>query len=265
MLIAGWLWCLAGGTLAGLLAGLLGIGGGLVVVPLLVFLLPMLGVSAELVMPTAIATSLATICMTTLSASRAHAKHGQVDSFWVKRLIPGLVLGAAAGALLATVIDPIWLKRIFAAVMILLSIRMLMPSREGEPLVNAPYVVVASGGTAIGLLSALVGIGGGALTVPFLQRLQLPVRRAIAVSSVASLTIAISAVLMFLLLGQLHLREQPSAILGYINLQAWLGISIASVLVAPLGARLTQRLPVRRLQQIFAGFLVIVGVHLLQG
>ncbi|WP_278361087.1 sulfite exporter TauE/SafE family protein, partial [Idiomarina abyssalis] len=123
MLLTTWLWCIGGGAVAGLLAGMLGIGGGLIIVPLLIYLLPLIGVPPELVVPSAIATSLATICMTTASASRAHAKHGLMENFWLIRVLPGLSLGAMTGAFLVTIIDPDWLKRIFSIVLIALAIR----------------------------------------------------------------------------------------------------------------------------------------------
>ncbi|CAB0151105.1 hypothetical protein PSI9734_01520 [Pseudidiomarina piscicola] len=263
MLITGWLWCLAGGVIAGLLAGMLGIGGGLVIVPLLIYLLPLLGVPPELVVQMAVATSLATIVMTTLSSARSHYRHGQISWFWVRRLIPGLMAGAVFGAWLATQLKPEWLQRIFSAVLLILSIRMLIPQRTGEPVTNVSKRLMALLSAAVGSLSALVGIGGGSLTVPLLQRLRVPIRQAIAVSSVGSLSIGLSAVLAFIVLGQQ--MEAGEGLLGYVHGPAWLAISITSVLCAPLGAALTQRIPVKRLQQGFAGFLVLVALELFIG
>lgn len=264
MLLSSWLWCLGGGAVAGLLAGMLGIGGGLVVVPLLIFLLPSLGVAPELVVQMAIATSLATICMTTLSAARSHMRHGQVSWFWVRRVIPGLVVGAMLGAYLATQIAPQWLQRIFAVALLVLSVRLIVPQRTGEPLTDISKRLLGFLSTLIGSFAALVGIGGGALTVPFLQRLRVPIRQAIAVSSVGSLSIGTSAALSFIVLGQLQ-ADSNLGPLGYIHAPAWIAISIASVLFAPLGAALTQRIAVRKLQQGFAAFLVIVAANLLIG
>ncbi|MEX1222743.1 MAG: sulfite exporter TauE/SafE family protein [Idiomarina sp.] len=264
MLLTGWILCLCGGAIAGLLAGMLGIGGGLVVVPLLIYLLPELGVAAHLVVPMAVATSLATICMTTMSAARSHMRHGQVSWFWVRRVIPGLMAGAVLGAFLATQIAPVWLQRIFAVVLIILSVRLMVPQRTGEPLTGISKRLLAIIAAGIGVLAALVGIGGGALTVPFLQRLRVPIRQAIAVSSVGSLSIGFSAVTMFIILGQSQL-EAGTGLLGYVHGPAWIAISIASVLFAPLGAALTQRIAIRRLQQGFAAFLVIVAANLLIG
>ncbi|RUO56330.1 sulfite exporter TauE/SafE family protein [Pseudidiomarina homiensis] len=263
MLITGWLWCLAGGVIAGLLAGMLGIGGGLVIVPLLIYLLPVLGVPPELVVQMAVATSLATIVMTTLSAARSHYRHGQISWFWVRRLIPGLMAGAVFGAWLATQLKPEWLQRIFSIVLLVLSIRMLIPQRTGEPITGVSKRLMALISAMVGSLSALVGIGGGSLTVPLLQRLRVPIRQAIAVSSVGSLSIGVSAVLAFIVLGQR--MESNEGLLGYVHGPAWLGISIASMLCAPLGAALTQRIPVKRLQQGFAAFLVLVSLELFIG
>ncbi|MGQ4276564.1 sulfite exporter TauE/SafE family protein [Pseudidiomarina sp. E22-M8] len=263
MLITGWLWCLAGGVIAGLLAGMLGIGGGLVIVPLLIYLLPVLGVPPELVVQMAVATSLATIVMTTLSSARSHYRHGQISWFWVRRLIPGLMLGAIFGAWLATQLKPEWLQRIFSAVLLILSIRMLVPQRTGEPVTDVSKRLMGVISAFVGSLSALVGIGGGSLTVPLLQRLRVPIRQAIAVSSVGSLSIGISAVLAFIVLGQQ--MESNEGLLGYVHGPAWMAISITSVLCAPLGAALTQRIPVKRLQQGFAAFLVLVSIELFIG
>ncbi|MDT7526119.1 sulfite exporter TauE/SafE family protein [Pseudidiomarina sp. GXY010] len=263
MLLTGWLWCLAGGMVAGLLAGMLGIGGGLVIVPLLIYLLPILGVAPDLVVQMAVATSLATIVMTTSSSARSHLKHGQVSWFWVRRLIPGLMVGAVIGAWLATLLKPEWLQRIFAVVLMLLSIRMLIPQRGGEPLTDVSKRLMAVIATAMGTLSALVGIGGGSLTVPLLQRLRVPIRQAIAVSSVGSLSIGVSAALAFIILGQQ--LDNAHGLLGYVHVQAWLAISITSMLCAPLGAHLTQKLPVKHLQRGFAIFLVIISLKLVIG
>ncbi len=263
MLVAGWLWCLAGGMVAGLLAGMLGIGGGLVIVPLLIYLLPLLGVSADLVVPMAVATSLATIVMTTSSSARSHLKHGQVSWFWVRRLIPGLMVGAIIGAWSATLIKPEWLQRIFAVVLMLLSIRMLIPQRGGEPITEVSKRLMALISTFLGALSALVGIGGGSLTVPLLQRLRVPIRQAIAVSSVGSLSIGISAALAFIVLGQQ--LDNAHGLFGYVHVQAWFAISATSMLFAPLGAILTQRIPVKHLQRGFAIFLVIISLELILG
>ncbi|WP_417656401.1 sulfite exporter TauE/SafE family protein [Pseudidiomarina aestuarii] len=263
MLLTGWLWCLAGGVLAGTLAGMLGIGGGLIIVPLLIYLLPILGVDPQLVVQMAVATSLATIVMTTLSSARSHLRHGQVSFFWVRRLIPGLMVGAVFGAWLATQLKPQWLQRIFAIVLMALSIRMLIPQRSGEPLTDVSKRLMGLISAGMGTLSALVGIGGGSLTVPLLQRLHVPIRQAIAVSSVGSLSIGLSAAIAFIVLGQQ--LENNSGLFGYVHFEAWLAISISSVLFAPIGASLAQKIPVKHLQRFFAAFLVIIAIKLVIG
>lgn len=261
MLLASWLWCLGGGVVAGLLAGLLGIGGGLVIVPLLIYLLPIIGVPADVVVPSAIATSLATICMTTASSSRAHAKHGLMERFWLVRVLPGLSVGAMTGAFLVTVINPDWLQRIFSVVLITLAIRMLFPQKTGDPLTTVSKRLVALGTYLIGAVSGLVGIGGGALTVPFLSRMRLPVRQAIAISALGSFVIGCSSVVMFVVTGWLSGRD--TGIFGLIHVPAWLGISVASVLFAPLGAKLAHKLPVKLLQRVFATFLIVIAIRLI--
>lgn len=261
MLLSTWLLCLGGGAVAGLLAGMLGIGGGLVIVPLLIYLLPIIGVPPELVVPSAIATSLATVCMTTASASRSHAKHGLMEKFWLVRVLPGLSIGAMTGAYLVTVIDPDWLKRIFSIVLIALAARMVMPQKTGEPMTSVSKRLVALGSYIIGTISGLVGIGGGALTVPFLTKMRLPVRQAIAISSLGSFIIGCSSVVMFIANG--WLSGKATGAFGLIHIPAWIGISVASVLMAPLGAKLAHKLPVKQLQRVFAAFLIIVAIQLI--
>ncbi|KTG29957.1 permease [Idiomarina sp. WRN-38] len=261
MLLSTWLLCLGGGAVAGLLAGMLGIGGGLVIVPLLIYLLPIIGVPPELVVPSAIATSLATVCMTTASASRSHAKHGLMEKFWLVRVLPGLSIGAMTGAYLVTVIDPDWLKRIFSIVLIALAARMVLPQKTGEPMTSVSKRLVALGSYIIGTISGLVGIGGGALTVPFLTKMRLPVRQAIAISSLGSFIIGCSSVVMFIANG--WLSGKATGAFGLIHIPAWIGISVASVLMAPLGAKLAHKLPVKQLQRVFAAFLIIVAVQLI--
>lgn len=263
MLLTGWLWCLGGGMFAGLLAGMLGIGGGLVIVPLLIYLLPILGVPQELVVQMAVATSLGTIVMTTMSSARSHLRHGQVSFFWVRRLVPGLMVGAALGAWLATIMNPAWLQRILAVVLLLLAIRMLIPQRGGAPLTGVSKRLIALIASAMGSLSGLVGIGGGSLTVPLLQRLNVPIRQAIAVSSVGSLSIGVAGVLTYILLGQQH--AATDSLFGYVHGPAWFAISITSIIFAPLGAHLTQKLPVTYLQRGFAVLLAVLSLKLVIG
>ncbi|WP_404401575.1 sulfite exporter TauE/SafE family protein [Idiomarina seosinensis] len=257
------LWCLSGGVVAGLLAGLLGIGGGLVVVPLLIYLLPIIGVEPQLVVPTAIATSLATICMTTASAAISHSRTGLMARFWLLRVLPGLSVGALMGAYLVTVVSPDSLRIIFAVVLVLLSIRMMLPAPQGEPRTTVSKRLLAIGATLIGTISGLVGIGGGALTVPFLQRVRLPVHQAIAISSLGSFVIGCSSVVMFIAIGWLSEDNGSSNALGLIHLPAWLAISITSVLMAPVGAKLAHKLPVKLLRRFFAAFLIVVAANLL--
>ena len=263
MSVFAWLLLLLGGALAGTLAGMLGIGGGLIIVPLLLFLLPLLGVAQALVIKMAVATSLATIVMTTFSSARSHYSHGQVSWFWVRRIAPGLMLGAALGAWLATLISAIWLQRIFAVALLVLALRMLIPQRGGEPITDVSKRLMFAITTAMGSVSGMVGIGGGSMTVPLLQRLRVPIRQAIAVSAVGSLSIGISAVLAFIVLGQQ--LDDNLGLSGYVHVPAWLIISLTSMACAPLGVRLTQRIPVRRLQQGFAVFLSLVALNIFIG
>jgi len=136
-----------------------------------------------------------------------------------------------------------------------------MPQKTGEPMTSVSKRLVALGSYIIGTISGLVGIGGGALTVPFLTKMRLPVRQAIAISSLGSFIIGCSSVVMFIANG--WLSGKATGAFGLIHVPAWIGISVASVLMAPLGAKLAHKLPVKQLQRVFAAFLIIVAVQLI--
>lgn len=249
------------GVMAGLMAGLLGVGGGLIIVPVLIAVFSLQGVDPALVVHTAVGTSLATIVPTSLSSIRAHHARGAVDWRWVRWLSPGLLLGAFAGAWLADTLNAVWLQRVFALFAILVSIQMLrggtprghvaMPGRGGVALV----------GGVIGLVSGVVGIGGGSMTVPYLSWRGVDVRRAVASSAACGLPIAVAGALGFVLAGPAG--NDFSA--GYLNWPAALLVGAFSVLSAPYGAALAHTLPIVTLKRIFAVLLLVVGAELLLG
>lgn len=252
---------LALGALAGWLAGLLGIGGGLVVVAALVFLLPHYGVPAEALMHVALATALAGIVFTSLSSTRAHWRRGAVRWPLVAWLAPGLVLGSVGGAVLAT-----WLpSRVLAvcvAVYCLLSAWQLAYGRVRPAAERADQVgrgLLAVSGVVIGVVAAIVGIGGGSMTVPLLVwRGVVPVQ-AVASSAACGFVIAIAAAASYALSPRAAASNLPDYTLGYIYWPAAVAVAIASVLTAPQGARLAHHLPPLRLRQVFAGFLLLIA------
>ncbi|RUO26462.1 sulfite exporter TauE/SafE family protein [Aliidiomarina minuta] len=254
--------CLLGGAIAGILSGMLGIGGGIVVVPLLIYLLPVMGVPAALVVPMAVGTSLATIVVTTLSGAYAHHRHDKILWSWVALIGPFLIVGGIAGATLGTQLAPELLQRVFATVLLVLAVRMIwktQPVAEDRHISKGP---VRAWSAVIGVISSLVGIGGGALVVPLLHYYQVAMRNAVAVAAVCSVMLAFFGTLTYAWLGQQVVADKVSMSLGFIYLPAWLSLSVASGLFAPVGAKLAQIMPVRWLQRAFAFLLIVVSIHL---
>lgn len=260
-----WLAFLALGACAGLLAGLLGVGGGLVIVGALVWLLPSQGVPAELAMHAALGTSLATIVLTGLSSARAHHRRGSVLWPSVRWLVPGLVLGGAAGAWLASALAGETLRWFVAGFCLLAAAQLAFgqPRAHGhDPTPASPLLAIA--GLGIGALSAIVGIGGGSMTVPLLIWLGVAPVRAIGTSAACGVAIALASASGYALLGpQAGASTMPEGSVGYVFLPAALGIALASVLFAPLGTRLAHRLSGLALKRVFAGLLLAVGTSLI--
>ncbi|ROR34527.1 sulfite exporter TauE/SafE family protein [Inmirania thermothiophila] len=255
---------LAAGALAGVLAGLLGVGGGIVIVPALLVLLEAQGVAPELSMHMAVGTSLATILLTSLSSVRAHHRRGALRRELVAAMAPAIAAGALAGAGLADALAGAVLRRIFGAFLLLVAAQLaleLVPA--GRRQVPGRGVLAAAGGV-IGAVSALLGIGGGSLTVPFLVWRNVPVHEAVATSAACGLPIAAAGAAGFVWGGWGETGLPPWS-LGYVHLPALAGIALASVPAAPVGAALAHRWPAARLRRIFAAFLVVVGLRMLLG
>jgi uncharacterized membrane protein YfcA len=250
---------LALGAIVGFLAGLLGIGGGLQVVPALVFLLPMTGIDPALAMQFALATSLSTIIFTSGSSALNHIKLGNVDLFVVKWLIPGVVIGGFMGSYIAEWIPNQYLPKVFAVIVLLLAFQMffsiLIVAVRSMP--NRYFTTVS--GIIIGSIASLAGIGGGALTVPFLNRYGIEMKKAIGTSSVCGSIIAVSGMLGFIWQGT-HVENLPPYSIGYVYLPALLCISITSIFTTKYGARLASSLPTHILKRIFAVFLIFVSI-----
>lgn len=252
------------GALAGLLAGLLGIGGGLVIVPVLALVFDGQGVDGSVIMHLAIGTSLATIVTTSLSSLRAHHRRGAVEWPVFVRITPGIILGGILGSSLAAVLPSDILRMAFAVFLLLVAIRMAFDVAPGPHRQLPGRAGMTLAGTLIGAVSTLMGIGGGTLSVPFLTWCNVGVRRAVATSAAIGLPIAVTGTILYMITGWKQ-PVLPALSLGYINLPAYAGIVVASVLFAPLGARLAHRLPERLLKRFFAAFLALLGVKLLLG
>ncbi len=262
-----WLWPDLGlflllGVVAGVLAGLLGVGGGLIIVPVLLWLFQSRDFSPMVVMHLAVGTSLATIVITSISSLVAHHRRGAVLWPLVARLTPGIVLGALSGAAIADLFSSIWLQRLFACFVILLSMQMAYGVQVEEHRTLPGRVGTLAASWVIGAVSAMAGIGGGSLTVPFLHWNSVSIRNAVATSSACGLPIALAGMSGFILAGQGY-TDLPPGSSGFVYWPALPGIAAATLLSAPLGAALAHTLPVVVLRRIFALLLLLIGVKLL--
>ena len=254
------------GVVAGILAGLLGVGGGLVLVGALAVMLPARGVPEQIAMQAALATSLASVIATAAASTLAHARRGAVLWRQVAWLVPGLLAGAWLGALVAAGLSGTFLRLFVAGYCVLAAVQLGLEWPRPRPAAPTPPVGpgLSLAGVAIGSVSAVVGIGGGSMTVPLLVWLGVPPARAVASSSACGVAIGLASAASFASHGTV--AEMPSGSFGYVYLPAAIGIACTSVLAAPWGARLAHRLPPRTLKRIFASFLLcIVGVLLVSG
>jgi uncharacterized membrane protein YfcA len=248
------------GLAAGLLAGLLGIGGGLVIVPALSALLTWQQVSEDVAVPVAVATSLATMLMTAASAVWFHFRRGAVDWPTVARLGGGVAAGAAIGAALATTIPGQDLARVFAVIAGLIGIRMILaPAPEPADRTPRPRLWWLAG-PLIGAASALVGIGGGTFNVPYLTRNGYPIVRAVANASACGWPIAAAGALTFALIGPQG--TAPYGSIGHVWLPGMLLIGLGGLLAAPAGVALAHRLPAGILRRLFGVVLILVALRM---
>jgi len=250
------------GAFTGVLSGLLGVGGGTVIVPMLVFIFTAQHFPEPYIMHMALGTSLATIIFTSMSSAQAHQKKGNVDWRVVKRITPGIVIGTLLGALLAAQLHSFWLKAIFAVFVLCIATQMIMNfTPDAHRQVPGPIGIGAMGGF-IGVVSSLVGIGGGTVTVPFLIYCNFNPRLAIGSSAAIGIPIAITGTIGYIYAG-FSVPDLPAHSFGFIYLLAFIGITLTSMLTAPLGAALAQKLATHTLKRLFAILLYIVGFKML--
>lgn len=251
------------GTVTGFLAGLLGIGGGMVMTPFLTWMLTQRGVSADLAVKVAIATSMSTIVFTALSSVRAHHRRGAVRWDLVRALAPGIILGSLLASLGAfSVLKGTTLALVFAAFVTFSATQMLLDRKPpASRTVPGPLGLWGAGG-AIGFLSGLVGAGGGFLSVPFMTRCNVAIHQAVATSAALGFPIALSNTVGYILAGH-GLAGRPPLSLGYVWLPALLVIASASVLTAPWGARAAHAMAVKPLKRLFAFILYGLAAYML--
>ncbi len=250
------------GAVAGVLAGLLGIGGGLVIVPMLTFAFTAQGLAHEHILHLALGTSLASILFTSVSSLMAHHKRGAVLWPVVLAITPGILAGTFFGAWIASRLSTNFLKGFFGIFLYYVATQMIMGIKP-KPTREIPGTVgIFGAGSVIGIFSSLVGIGGGTLSVPFLSWCNTQVHKAIGTSSAIGFPIAVAGSLGYIVNG-LGMDNLPSFCLGYVNLTALAGIVAASVMTAPLGAKLAHSLPIDKLKKIFAALLYVVGTRMI--
>lgn len=250
------------GIASGFFAGLLGIGGGVIIVPMVVFSLNWQGIPDELVMHMALGTSLACILFTAVSSFLAHHKKGAVHWDVFLRIVFGTIMGTFLGSFIAGRMGTDFLKGFFVIFLYGMSVR-LIRNKDAKAAGSFPgHIGMLAVGTGIGSVSALLGIGSGTLSVPFMVRCKLSVHHAIGTSAAIGFPIALAGTVGYILNG-LGKANLPEYSLGYVYLPAVAGIASTSVLTAPLGVKLAHRLPMDRLKKVFAILLFLVATRML--
>ena len=250
------------GVFAGLLGGRLGVGGGIVVVPALIWIFKQEGVQADVLTHLAIGTSLAAIIFTSLSAIRAQQKRGAIDWAVVRMLVPATLIGGLVSGYLAGFIPAATLKMIFSIFLLAVSLQLLAKWQPASHWTLPGPKALWGVGLGIGSLSAMMGIGGGTISVPFLHACNVDMKRAIAISTTLGFPIALFGAAGFVLSGWHH-AGLPAWSFGYVDLPALLAVGATSMAVAPLGVRLAHHLPVARLKRAFGMLLLVVALQML--
>lgn len=250
------------GALAGLLAGLLGIGGGLVIVPILTFMFTAQGFTPESIVHMALGTSLASIIFTSVSSVLAHNKRQAVIWPVIFRITPGIIAGTFLGTFIAAWLSTNALKVFFSVFLYYVATQMLIgiKPKASRSIPKTPGMFAA--GSTIGVFSSLAGIGGGTLSVPFLVWCNTAMHQAIGTSAAIGFPIAVAGATGYMLNG-LNVAGLPEYTLGFVHLVALGGIVGASILTAPLGAWLAHKLPVDKLKKIFACLLYALATRMI--
>lgn len=250
------------GAIAGFTAGLFGVGGGLIIVPILYIVFTQMHYDPNVIMHIAVGTSLATIIVTSISSVMAHHKRGAVLWHVFRNLAPGLVLGSFLGAGVADMMSGQHLQLVIGVFAVWMAYKMFSGANAlvdpNRHLPSASLQFAAGGG--IGVASAIFGIGGGSLTVPFLNRHGVIMQKSVATSAACGLPIAVAGALGFMWFGAKEKIDVPNTI-GYVHIYAFLGISVMSFITAKFGAKVAHRLSAAMLKKCFAALLVVVGCY----
>ncbi len=257
-----WLAYLLLGAFVGFFAGLLGVGGGAIMVPMLTTLFVAQGFADDRIVHLALGTSMSAIVLTSISSLRAHHRHGAVRWDIVRGITPGILLGTFGATFIASHVDSKALAIFFACFMAYVALQMQLNIKPKASRELPGPVGLSSVGLGIGGISALVAIGGGSLSVPFMTWCNVKMRNAIGTSAAIGLPIAVSGTLGYLVNGWGATGTPPGS-LGYVYLPALVLVAAVSMLTAPLGAKLAHRLPVATLKKIFAGVLVLLCLKML--
>lgn len=254
---------LAVGAAGGFLSGLLGVGGGIIFVPALYFILVSFASADEAAIHVAIGTSAALILGTSVSSAFWHHKKGSVDFSILKRWGPTAVAGVAVGTCLASAVDGHFLKRLFASLMLLICLYMALSK---EPSAGSPVRRVSTGlqrtfSAFVGVISALLGVGGATLNIPFMVYMGVSMPKAVGTGSALAIAIALPAMTGYIVSG-LHAPQLPPYSLGYVNMLALAAIMPTAMLLSPVGVHLSHKLPRNILRRIFAAVLMIVSIRM---
>lgn len=253
------------GLVAGVLAGLLGVGGGIVIVPVLYHLFTLLGVDESVRMHAAVGTSLATIIPTSILSSRAHRQRGSLDMALIQRLMPSVIVGVIVGSVASRFLSGASLTAVFACMALLVALNMAF-KRDGFALRDGLPGPVGTAllGSGIGGVSTLMGIGGGTLSVPILNALRVPMHTAVGTGAMLGMVISVPGALAFVLNG-LDVPLRPPLSLGYVNLLGMALIVPATMATTGWGATLAHRIDAKRLRQVFAAFLALTAARMFYG
>lgn len=254
---------IATGAVAGVVSGLLGVGGGIVIVPVLFFVFLALDISEAVRMHVAVGTSLATIIFTGFISARSHWKRGSVDTALLKSWGPWIALGVVSGTVVGGNVSGAVLTLVFAVIAALVAINMAFKPADNvapKPMPKTPLRQVLS--LIIGLISVMMGIGGGTLAVPILSFFTYPIRLAVGTAAAIGLIIAIPGTIGYALFG-LGAEDLPPFSLGYVNLAGLIAIIPTSMLTAPLGVRIAHSIPQLALRWCFAAFLAITSIRMI--